>query len=292
MAACAARVVIIGATVVLLAGCSTLRLGYNTAPQLSWWWLDGQLDFSSAQTPAARQSVDTFFDWHRRTQLPNLALLLASAQPALADPTTAEASCGWYGRVRDRLEPSIDRALLQLADLLPTLGETNFKHLEQRYAKGLQEMRTEFLQVDPAERRAEASKRTLSRIEQVYGSLGDAQRRVVAAGLEQSPFDPEAWLAERQRRQADTVRTLRRLVADKADRDERVAALRTLAERLQLSPDPAYRAYQRTLTQYNCEFAAQIHNATTPAQRLKAQQRFKGWEDDVRALIAQREAPQ
>lgn len=295
-AARAARAGIIGALAIglagMLAGCSALRLGYNTAPQLSWWWLDGQLDFTSAQSPTARQSVDVFFDWHRRTQLPELAALLASAQPALAEATTPDNACAWYGRVRDRLEPSIDRALVQAADIVPTLTEANFKHLEQRYAKGQQEMRGDYLQADPAERRAEASKRTISRVEQIYGSLEEAQRRVIAAGLAQSPFDPEAWLAERRRRQADTLQTLRRLGAEKADRDQRIAALRALAERSQLSPDPAYRAYQRRLTQYNCEFAAQVHNATTAAQRLKAQQRLKGWEDDLRSLISQPAAPQ
>ena len=291
-AARAAKAGIIGAIALALAGCSSVRLGYNAAPQLSWWWLDGQLDFTSAQSPAARQSLDNFFDWHRRTQLPELAALLASAQPALAEATTTDGACTWYGRVRDRLEPSIDRALVQVADILPTLAEPNFKHLEQRYAKSLQEMRVDYLQADPAERRAEASKRTTSRVEQIYGSLEEAQRRVIAAGLAQSPFDPEAWLAERQRRQADTVQTLRRLVSEKADRDQRIAALRALAERTQLSPDPAYRAYQRKLTQYNCEFAAQIHNASTAAQRTKAQQRLKGWEDDLRALTSQPAAPQ
>ncbi len=284
--ALAVRWALVAGAVALLAGCSALRLGYNTAPQLSWWWLDGQMDFSSAQSPAVRQSVDGFFDWHRRTQLPELVALMAAAKPVVADAVTPETTCDWYARARDRLEPSIDRGLVQMADLLPTLVEANFRHLEQRQAKSMQEMREEYLQADPGQRRAEASKRTFKRVEQIYGSLEEPQRRVVAEGLARSPFDAEVWLAERQRRQADTVQTLRRLLAEKADRDQRIAALRALAERSQASPDPSYRAYQRKLTTYNCEFVAQIHNATTPAQRSKAQQRLQGWEDDLRSLIS------
>ncbi len=284
-AAHAARLAIIGAAALALAGCSTVRLAYSSAPQLTWWWADGYVDFNSAQSPAARQAIETYFDWHRRTQLPELAGLLASLQPVLAQPTTGDAACGWFARVRTAADPSIDRALVQLADLLPSWDEANFKHLEQRYAKGQQEMRAEYLQADAAKRSRDSAQRALDRAEQIYGSLGEAQRRVISTGLAASPFDPEIWLAERQRRQADIVATLRRLAAERADRDQRLAALRALAERAQLSPDPAYRAYQRRLTAYNCEFAAQIHNATTPAQRLKAQQRLKGWEDDVRALM-------
>jgi Family of unknown function (DUF6279) len=285
-AAGAARWGIIGAVALALTSCSTLRLGYSNAPQLSWWWLDGQVDFSSAQSPAVRQAIDGFFDWHRRTQLPELAGLLAGMQPVLTQPTSPDAACGWFARFSTALDPAVDRALLQMAELLPTLGEANFRHLEQRHAKGLQELRADYLQPDAAERRANSTRRALDRAEQIYGPLDEAQRRVISAGLATSPFEPELWLAERQRRQADTVGTLRRLVAERAERDQRIAALRALVERTQLSPDPAYRAYQRRLTSYNCEFAARIHNATTPAQRLKAQQRLKGWEEDLRALIS------
>ncbi len=280
----AARLAIIGASLLALSACSGLRLGYNNAPQLTWWWLDGYVDFDATQAPAVRQALAEYFDWHRRTQVPEFAALLAGLQPVLAEPTTGDAACSWFARARDTLDPSVDRALVQLADVLPSLKEANFRHLEQRYAKGMQEMRAEYLQADPAERRRESTRRALDRAEQLYGSLGEAQRRVIQAGLSTSPFDPEAWLAERQRRQTDTLATLRRLAAERADRDQRLAALRALVERTQLSPDPAYRAYQRRLTQFNCELAAQIHNSTTPAQRLKAQQRLKGWEDDLRAL--------
>ncbi len=52
------------------------------------------------------------------------------------------------------------------------------------------------------------------------------------------------------------------------------------------SPDERYRAYSAQLTSYNCDFAAQLHNRTTPAQRQQAVEKFKGWEADLRALVA------
>jgi hypothetical protein len=109
---------------------------------------------------------------------------------------------------------------------------------------------------------------------------------VVNAGVAASPFNPELWWQERQRRQRDTVQTLRRLAAEKADRDQRLAALRTLVARVERSPDAGYRAYQLKLADYNCAFAAQIHNATTPAQRKRALETLQGWEADLRQLMA------
>jgi hypothetical protein len=128
-------------------------------------------------------------------------------------------------------------------------------------------------------------KRAVSRAEQLYGRLDAPQRKVIAEGVAASPFDPQGWMEERKRRQRDTLVTLRRLLAERADRDQRVAALRALAERSQRSPDPAYRAYQQRLVDYNCAFAARIHNATTLAQRQKARANFKEWEEDLRAVM-------
>jgi len=112
------------------------------------------------------------------------------------------------------------------------------------------------------------------------------QKRVIVAGVAASPFDPELWLAERQRRQRDTLAILRELLATRADRDQRLAGLRTLALRVERSPDPDYRAYQARLAEYNCGFAARIHTATTPEQRRQARDTLKGWEADLRALTA------
>ncbi len=267
-----------------LAACSSVRLAYNNGSQLAWWWIDGYADFSSEQAPAVKQGLDRLFAWHRATQLPELAGLLASAQGPVLEPTTAAAACRWQEQVRDKLEPTLQRALQLAGEQLPGLAEAQFKHIEQRYAKGNDEMRREFLQPDAAERQAESVKRAVERAERLYGSLGDAQRRIINDGVAASPFNPELWLAERQRRQRDVLQTLRRLAIERADAEQRLAALRALMQRVEKSPNPEYRVYQIKLGDYNCSFAAQIHNATTPAQRQRARDTLKGWEDDLRAL--------
>jgi len=270
----------------LLGGCSALRVAYNTGPQLAWWWLDGYLDFSREQTPQVKASIERWFEWHRQTQLPGYVALLAAAQARVGEPMTPAAACDWNRRIVDAVNPALTRGLEQAADLVPTLGEAQLRHLEQRYVKNIDEMRDEYLQGDGAERLAASVKRTLARAEQLYGRLDEAQRKVVAEGVANSPFDPQAWMEERKRRQRDTLSTVRRLLAERADREQRVAALRALTERSQRSPDPAYRAYQQRLTDYNCAFFARLHNATTPAQRQRARANLKDWEDDLRAVMA------
>ena len=41
----------------LLGGCSLLRLTYPQAPTLAYWWLDGYVDFTNAQTPRVQEQL-------------------------------------------------------------------------------------------------------------------------------------------------------------------------------------------------------------------------------------------
>ncbi len=268
-----------------MTGCSALRLGYANGPQLAWWWIDGYFDFSREQAPQVKQTLDKWFEWHRGSQLPGYVALLASARQQVTEPTTPALVCRWQDRIRVQLEPALVRAIVDFADVVPGIGDTQLKHLEQKYAKLNDDMRTEFLQADAAERQRESVRRAVERAERVYGGLDDAQLRVISAGVAASPFNPELWLVDRQRRQRDTLQVLKRLVAERSERDVRIAALRALVQRTERSPNAEYRAYQARLTDYNCALAAQIHNATTPAQRQKARDNLKGWEDDLKSLV-------
>lgn len=274
------------AAAALLGGCSSVRLAYGNGAQLTWWWLDAYVDFTAEQAPQVKQGIAALFDWHRSTQLPAYVALLGTAQQQVAEATTPELACRWQGQVRELLEPTLQRALVLAAEQSAGLGEAQFKHLTQRYAKGIAEMRADFLQADAAERQAKSVERAVERAERLYGRLAPAQLQVVREGVLASPFDPALWLQERQRRQREVLDTLRRLAAEKADTDQRLAAMRALVAHTERSPDPAYRAYQLKLTDYNCALAARIHNAAPPAQRQQARETLKGWEDDLRALAA------
>jgi hypothetical protein len=209
----------------LLTGCSALRLGYGNGPQLAWWWLDGYVDFSSEQAPAAKDRPSPLV--RLAPQPPSCPNYTPRCWPARRrrcwSPSRRRRPAA--GRTaRSRLDPAIDRAVTEFADLVPGLGEAQFKHLEQRYAKATPRCATTSCSPTRPTRLKESVKRAVERAEQLlYGSWtrrsSSSSRRREALTLR-----PRAWLAERQRRQRDTLQTLRRLVAEKADRDTRVAA--------------------------------------------------------------------
>ena len=53
------------------------------------------------------------------------------------------------------------------------------------------------------------------------------------------------------------------------------------------TPDAAYQRYAQTLVQEGCEGFSRVHNAMTAAQRFKAVQSVKGYEQDFLVLAAQ-----
>lgn len=271
---------------VLLSGCSTLRLAYDNGPLLAWWWVDGYADFTGAEATRVKDGIRQWFGWHRKAQLPALADGLSAARNSFAQSVTPAQVCRTWADGRKLLEPSLQQALQQAASWVPGLTEAQFSQLERKYADNLSEMQRDFLQPEAEVRRQAALERTRKRVEEFYGRLDDAQMQVIVDGLKTSPFDPDAWLAERQRRQRDTLQTLRTLVAERAGPEAVKTALRGLVERAERSPEAAYRDYQQRLAEYNCAFAARLHNAMGPRQLQALQNRLKGWEDDLRALVA------
>ena len=277
----------------VLGACGTVRLAYDQAPTLMYWWIDGYADISSEQTPALREGIDRWFAWHRRTQLPDYAVLLARAQREVLEPTTAASACVWQADIERRLYGAAGEAVPAAAELMLSLSPEQLLHIERRMAKGLAKARAEFLQPDLAERKALSLKRSIDRFETLYGRLDSAQRERLSAALATSSFDPERWLAERELRQRDMLRMLAsvsalgRTAGDReVARQQAQAAARSITERTTQSPRADYRTYQLRLRQDNCQLAAAMHNATSPTQRQAARSKLKGWEADVRALIA------
>jgi hypothetical protein len=274
--------------VTLLAGCSALRLAYTQAPHLMYWWLDGYVQFDPEQGDRGRDALAEWFRWHRATQLPDYADLLAKAQLQILHDITPTDVCQWVDEIRQRLEVSYDQGVPALAELVHTLKPEQIKRIERRYRRADEEFRDDFLQDTPRERLEQASKRARSRAEMIYGRLSDAQRALLTKGLAESPFDPDRWLVERQLRQREIVDSLRELQAQQADNARIEAALRRFAAHAAESPRPAYRDYQRRLFAHNCALVARLHNSTSPEQRRHGAERLKGWEEDLRALSTPR----
>lgn len=282
------RFAIIGLALALLAGCSALRLGYDRGPLLARWWLDRYVDFEDTQLPVVKDGLGQWFAWHRSSQMPEYAQLLARMREEAAQPATAEQMCRWGDELRRRAVVATEALLPQAARVVPLLTPAQIDELQQRFDKRNADFRKKVVQPKVEERRRESVKRTVERIEDFYGRLDASQRQLVAASLEASPFDADGWYARRQDQQREVVATLRRLQAERADRERALVALRALHARLTEPPAADPQSAEQRLLRHNCEFAARLHNTTSAAQRQHLRDKLGGWEADVRVLVAPR----
>lgn len=275
----------LGSLLVLLSGCSALRLGYGQAEPFAFRWLDRYADFDDAQSVRARDGLRSWFAWHRRTQLDGYADLLLRVDSTIRADTTPEHVCGWWDEARGHIDVALVQAAPVIVEVGVMLKPAQLEHIQRQYAKSNREYRDDFLQADPARRAREATKRVVGRAESLYGKLDDAQRARVAQWQRESPFDAEVSFEERQRRQQDVLQLLRRLQGV-ADADAGVADVRVWVRGIDRSPREGYRRYAERLVKANCRLAADIHNTTNPAQREAASRQLRTWAADLRALAA------
>ncbi len=270
----------------LLGGCNALQLAYGQAPTAAWWWLDRYADFDDAQAPQVRERIDAWLRWHRATQLPDHAALLARAsREVLADATPAQV-CGWADLVAERLDLAVDEALPALAATAVTLAPRQVDRIERRLAKAEETFREDHVDGSAATVAARRLERAAEGAEKLYGRLGAAQREALARNLAESPYDARLALAERRWRDREIVALLRRVHAARLDARQARAEAAALLRRLRQPPDEAYAAQRQRLREFNCVAGARLHNAAGAAQRRTAATRLAGWEADLRALAA------
>lgn len=269
----------------VLAACSTLKLAYNNLPELSYWWLDGYLDFDGAQTPRVRDDLAELLAWHRRHELPRLVELLRGAQALAPEDITPQQACEFADQIRDRLLAVAVQAEGPGTGLALSLGEAQLQQLERKYAKNNAEYRKEWLERTPARWQEKRYERILERNEDFYGRLEPFQRELLRQQVAQSRFDPHAFDAERRRRQQEVLALLRRFQTERTPPAEARAAIHAYVLRIADPPAGPWRDRQQALQQEGCRNVAALHNSTSAAQREQAARRLQAYERDLGELF-------
>jgi hypothetical protein len=272
----------------VLSGCSAVKLGYTTLPELAYWWLDGYVDFDDAQRPQVRGEISRLHTWHRQQELPRLAALLGRMEQMVRGPITPEQACGIVAEVQASMNTVADQAEPAVVALATSLTPHQLRHLERKFRHNNEDFRKESIEPPLAERQDKRFHRLLQRLEMVYGELDAPQEAVLRQGLAQSSYDPERLLAQRQRRQQDMLQTLQRVARTDIGPDAARTELRGWLERTQRPPDPAQRAWQDGLLQEGCRIFSSVHQSTTEAQREQAARRLRAYQRDLRDLAQSR----
>jgi hypothetical protein len=267
-----------------LASCSAIKLGYSAVDDLAYFWLDGYLAFGDEQNARVRDDLQSLHTWHRTQELPRVADLLGRMEQLAPQTLTPAQVCAFVPELQARLMAIADQAEPAVVRTALSLTPRQLRHLQRKSGENNRKWREEWIDITPGELKEKRFKQAVDRLEMIYGTLDEAQRAVLRAGLERSVFDPQRTLVERQRRQGDLQQILQRLAGSQTPLPEARAALRGYLERSLRSPDPGYRAYQQAQQDEGCQLIAAVHGAASPAQREQAARRLRAYQRDLREL--------
>lgn len=284
---------IIGALMVgaLLAACSALKLAYNNLPEVGYWWLDGYVDFDDAQTPRVREQLQQLLAWHRRHELPKVAVLLQQAQALAPDEITPKQACELLDAFRARLLTVAERGAPAAAELARSLNEAQLQQIERKYQKINAAYAEDWLDRSPTQQREKRFDQLLDRSEDFYGRLDAGQRDLLRQQVDRSAFDPREVDADRRRRQQEVLSLLRRVQAQQLPPRETQALIQAYVRQV-TEPAPGPTATrQAAMMQEACDTVAVLHNRTSAAQRDKAARRLQAYANDLRQLAEVPRAP-
>ena len=274
----------LAACALLLQGCSAVKLAYNQVPHLAYWQLNRYLGLSDMQTERVREELGELHQWHRDTMLPRHAELLQTVQQQLPGAVSPDQACRTYDAVRTQIDRVILQAEPKLVWLATQLTDSQIRNLQKKQADSNAEWKKEWVDITPEQLRERRFKLLQSRAEGFYGALDEPQKAALRAVIAQSSFEPQRHYAERLRRQQDLVQVLQKIAEDRGNTDRARSLLRGYLDRFNTSPDAGYQHYAQALVKENCEGFSRVHNTMTSAQRAKAVQSVKGYEQDFLVL--------
>jgi hypothetical protein len=284
-----ARVLLLASLLTLLAGCSTVRFTYHHGDTLLYWWLDSYVDLDSDQATWVKQDIDRFFQWHRTTQLRDYAGLMTTWQGQLAGKLTQADLVSDYAAVKERAERMAWQALPDMADLARSLKPEQIVHLQKKFKSNNEKFRDKFMSGDIEDQHKARFKKDLTQLVILFGSFSDEQEAALRRASDARPLNNDVWLDERMLRQKKIIALLQRVQQEKLNKDQTMAAIRSLLQQFFDRPEaPERKAFYDAYTDSTSKFVLTVMSITTAQQRAHAQQRLQGWIEDCNALASER----
>lgn len=288
----AAARVLLGFAALALAACSTgMRMGYNNADTLLLYSLGGYVSLTPEQEALVKERAGALVSWHRTTQLRDYASLIEQARGKIAaGPVSAQEVLAFNEAINTRMMLVGERAAPDVARLALTLTPEQVERLQRRFADDAAKARREAVKAAETVSPDERARKYIERAEYWFGSVTPAQRALLREELQRRPDGNAGWRAERERRQQELLRVLRRIQDERPDEATATAWVRRYFAQLREPPDAERRRAMQALRADNAELIAQLVNTATPQQRAALSQRLASFAEDFTALAAERAA--
>jgi hypothetical protein len=277
------RRVFAAALVVLAAGCSSVRIGYNNADTFLLYTLDNYLDLSGQQQQLVRDRLRTLLAWHRATQLRGSTDVSDGASKRLESRVSGEEIYALNLEMNRRLVLIGDQAAPDLAALALTLRQTQLDRFARKLAEDDAKVRREAARKGSLEQRL---KRSVERTEEWFGSVSPRQLELIRNELATRPDSEDWWLHEREQRRADLLKVLQRIHTEQPTEHEAARWLREYFARIAEPQEPERRTRMTEFRHGNAELIAALINASSAEQKAVLVKKLHGYAEDFATLAA------
>jgi hypothetical protein len=263
-------------TLVILAGCSTVRFAYDNADAFIRWRAGQFLDLHDEAADELDERIEAFLRWHRTQALPEYAREADDAARRVARGLSREDLLWGYDSFVTQARRSLRAGAERIAPLLDRLTPEQVKHIEQRIVEENRKFARENLRGSERARRERRAQRIIDRLEDWLGNLSKAQVERIRQYSERAPLIDALRDRDNKRLQVDVLAIIRAREAQKR-----------LADRVvnwEKGRDPAYVAARAAFWREFNTLLLDIDRMGTPEQRARVVAQFRRYAEDFRAL--------
>jgi hypothetical protein len=270
----------------LLASCSALKLTYNNAPDLLYWWLDGYVDFSAKQKPLIKQQLNQLQQWHRQNELPKYADLMQNTASLMQRDVTPQQVCSVFDAAKTRIEQLNLEIAPIIESIAPDLSAKQITHIENKFGVDNEKWRDKWMDENLDKRQKKRLKDAVDRAESFYGNLNSDQEELLLISIQTSSFKPEISYQRRLEKQQAILSILRAIEQGKLAGTQANTKIQAFMREMTDPEDAEYSAYINQLTTESCQTIARLHHTATPKQRKNLQENLKGYLNDLNVLMS------
>lgn len=269
------------AGLLLLTGCSMVRLSYSQADTLAAWMADDYFDIDSRQKDEFLSRFERLYEWHRYEQLPEYAVFLGAAKNRLQSGLKRDDIIWFMEGLKTRYRLIASRGAGDAAEMLATLTPAQINALQRQWAKVNRKFIREYkLEETLQEQQRAQAKRMLSRIEDWAGSLSHDQEQKITALCDKLPLTDRLRHEDRLRRQREFLR----LLELRGNPGEFTPRLRHWLLNWEEGRSPEYERLYAPWLEKRVQFMIDVYGLLTPPQRAHVQHRLQGYIEDFRKL--------
>lgn len=265
----------------LIAGCSALRLSYSQADTLLAWRANEYFDLNPLQRDDLNARLERLHAWHRYEQLPDYAVFTSTAIAKARQGLKHDDVVWFIEGLKGRYRVIVNRGSTDAAEMLATLAPEQVDALQNKWRKVNRKFAREHELDGSVEKRKRARlKKTLDQIQDWTGGLTYEQEQKIAALLDAIPLIEHLRHADRIRRQQEFLQLLKL----RANPQEFRPKLQAWLVDWESGRAPAYQQLSVELYAKRIEFYLAVDKLLTPSQRQIALHRLQNYVDDFRAL--------